>query len=371
MKAPEISRDFVLLLEYLKRNRGFDFTGYKSASVMRRIVKRMESVDVQEFADYIDYLEVHPEEFPQLFNTILINVTGFFRDAANWDFVISEVLPRIVASKSASEPIRVWSAGCASGEEPYSAAMAFAEALGMEQFRERVKIYATDVDEEALNQARQAAYDAKEIQGVSQELVEKYFEQPSGRYIVHKDLRKSVIFGRHDLIQDAPISRVDLLICRNTLMYFNSETQARILSRFHFALRDGGYLFLGKAEMLYSGASTFRPVDLRRRVFTSIHKGSLREKLIVLAQSGSEDEAGQVLSQVKMRDAAFDESGVAQLVVDPGGILLMANDLSRRLFGVHSADIAAHDRDGARAVRTRRLAPLLAEEADRGRPICR
>ena len=123
-----------------------------------------------------------------------------------------------------------------------------AEALGFEQFRERVKIFATDIDEEALNQARLGSYCSKEVTGLPEEYLKKYFDLINNRYVFRKELRRSIIFGRNNLVQDAPISRIDLLACRNALMYFNAETQAKILKRFHFALNNGGILFLGKAE---------------------------------------------------------------------------------------------------------------------------
>jgi two-component system, chemotaxis family, CheB/CheR fusion protein len=215
--------DIEVLLDYLRRNRGFDFTGYKRTSLGRRINKRMQEVGVQTYLDYVDYLEVVPDEFTHLFNTILINVTGFFRDPPAWDYVAEEVLPRIMNVRGPGGPLRMWSAGCASGQEAYTLGMLCAEALGVEGFRERVKIYATDVDEEALNQARSARYTAKEVEGVPADLLQRYFERNGhGHFVFSKDLRRSVIFGRHDLIQDAPISRIDLLVCRNTLMYFNS-----------------------------------------------------------------------------------------------------------------------------------------------------
>ena len=152
--------------------------------------------------------------------------------------------------------------------------------------RERVKIYATDVDEEALAQARQARYSPKQVEGVPPELLECYFERNGDDYVFSKDLRRSVIFGRHDLIQDAPISRIDLLVCRNTLMYLNSETQAQVLARFSFALREGGYLLLGKAEMLLAHSNLFTAVDLKRRVFRKVPGATLRERLMVLADAG-------------------------------------------------------------------------------------
>src|SRR5919199_1312612 len=193
---------FEALLIYLKESRGFDFTGYKRASLMRRVNRRMGQVEITDYQDYLDFLQVHPEEFTALFNTILINVTGFFRDPEAWDYVRSDVLPAIVAAKEPDAPLRVWSAGCASGEEAYSLAMMIAETIGADEFRRRVKIYATDVDEEDLTQARHSAYGEREIRGLSRDLLEKYFEPTNGgRYTFRKDLRRSVIFGRNDLVQ--------------------------------------------------------------------------------------------------------------------------------------------------------------------------
>src|SRR5262245_12034725 len=197
------------LIQYIKRTRQFDFSGYKRTTLSRRIGKRMQEVGCEEYAGYQDYREVHPEEFTAFFNTILINVTSFFRDPAAWEYLASEVIPRIVSGKDAAEPIRVWSAGCASGEEAYSLAISLCEALGREQFRARVKIYGTDVDDEALVRARQAVYAAKDVAPIEEEQLAKYFEATSAGYAFSKDLRRSVIYGRHDLVQDAPISRLD------------------------------------------------------------------------------------------------------------------------------------------------------------------
>ena len=165
---------FERLLNYLKEQRGFDFTGYKRASLMRRVRRRMDAVDLDAFEDYHDHLQVHPDEFTVLFNTILINVTAFFRDVDAWNYLRTTLLPPLL-SRREGQPIRVWSAGCASGEEAYTLAMVLAEVMGLEQFRERVKIYATDVDEEALGVARQASYSAHDLEGVPDEMREKYF----------------------------------------------------------------------------------------------------------------------------------------------------------------------------------------------------
>src|SRR5678815_4425962 len=249
MKNGKSAPEFERLLTHLKNTRGFDFTSYKRSTLSRRIEKRLDAIGVDSYTAYLDYLEVHQDEFVQLFNSILINVTSFFRDAEAFDYLRATVVPKVIAASNGGD-IRIWSAGCASGEECYSVAILFAEAMGPESFRERVKIYATDVDEDALATARQASYTDRQMEDVPEELRTKYFDRQNGRCVFKKDLRRSVIFGRHDLLDDAPISRVDLLLCRNTLMYFNHEAQAKIVHRFHFALREGGFLVLGKAEML-------------------------------------------------------------------------------------------------------------------------
>ena len=153
-------------------------------------------------------------------------------------------------------------------------AILLADALGVDRFKDQVKIYATDIDNEALREGRHASYTDRQVAGVPAEALARYFDLVRGRYVFSKDLRRSVIFGRHDLIQDAPISRVSLLVCRNTLMYFNSEAQARILDRFHFALADQGLLFLGKAEMLVVRGGMFAATDLKARIFEKLPRTS-------------------------------------------------------------------------------------------------
>jgi two-component system, chemotaxis family, CheB/CheR fusion protein len=336
---PEADRDLEVLLDYLRRSRGFDFTGYKRTSLGRRIERRLQAVGADGYLSYLDHLEVDPEEFTQLFNTILINVTSFFRDPPTWELLGAEVLPALLADKDEGEPVRIWSAGCASGEEAYTLAMVTAEVMGADAARERVKIYATDVDEEALNQARQAGYTAKQVEGVPPELLERHFERNGNGYVFSKDLRRSVIFGRHDLIQDAPISRIDLLVCRNTLMYLNSETQSRVLARFSFALHEGGYLMLGKAEMLLTHSNLFSSVDLKRRVFRKVPGATLRERLMVLTEAGERQVANAGPRDMRIPDAALEASPEAQLVVDAAGYLAVANGRARLLFNLKADDI--------------------------------
>ena len=339
MTAASEDGQFDALLDFLKRSRGFDFTGYKRPSLMRRITKRVQIVGVDNFGDYIDYLEVHPDEFGNLFNNILINVTSFFRDAEAWDVLAADVIPRIVGNKKPEDRIRVWCAGVSSGEEVYTVAMLLAEAIGVREFQGGVKIYATDLDEDALNQARQAAYTEKQMEPVPAELRKTYFDSSNGRYTFNKDLRRSIIFGRHDLIQDAPISRVDLLLCRNTLMYFNAEAQTKILLHFHFALRDDGILFLGKSEMLLTHTNIFTPLDLKRRIFTKVPTIGFRDHLTVFGHPNN-DAPNQVANHVRLREAAFDNSAVPHIAVDHDGCLILANQKARALFGINVRDIS-------------------------------
>ncbi len=306
---PAALAEFESLLAYLKQSRGFDFSAYKRSSLMRRVLVRMQTIGAKGFASYLDTLQMDPEEFPRLFDTILINVTSFFRDTAPWECLRDEILPRLVGPPAAGDSLRVWSAGCASGEEAYSIAILLAEAMGFDAFRERVKIYATDVDEEALRQARRAVYGRRVAEHVPAPLLAKYFDRQDDRYTVIKELRRSVIFGRHDLLQDAPISRVDLLICRNCLMYFNTEAQTRILGRFHFALSSRGTLFLGKAETLLAQSAMFEAADMKRRIFVKgEHHPGMRP--VTLAPANFYDALRD------LRDAASDVGPGARWLVD-------------------------------------------------------
>jgi two-component system, chemotaxis family, CheB/CheR fusion protein len=335
---PGDSESLTSLLEYLRTSRGFDFTGYKQSSLERRIQKRMQSLDIDDYEHYHDYLQANPEEFTDLFNTILINVTSFFRDRPAWEYVAAEVVPALIDAAPPPEPLRIWSAACASGEEAYTAAIILAEALGEDDFRSRVKIYATDVDEEALQRARLAIYTRDAIKDVPDDVADKYFEHGPLGYTFRTDLRRSVIFGRNDLVQDAPISKVDLLISRNALMYFTPETQARILGHFNFALRDSGYLFLGKSEMLITHTDLFTPHNLKWRVFRKVTQRALRHRLARvgegIARTAEVDEEG-----AEVRAAAVDVSPIPQVIVDRNGFVNAVNQLARRMFGLGSTDV--------------------------------
>ena len=363
------SPDFERLLQYLRETRGFDFSGYKRTTLLRRVEKRMTQVGVKGHAAYLEYLQAHPEEFATLFNTILINVTSYFRDAAAWEYLRDEILPKIIEGKAPYEPIRVWSAGVASGEEAYSVAMLLSEALGASEYRERAKIYATDVDEDALTHARQGRAEEKDLEEVPQSLREKYFEPEGDHYLMRGELRRSIIFGRHDLVQDAPISRIDLLVCRNTLMYFEPTAQAKILARLHYALSEKGYLFLGKAEMLLRRDTLFVPLDLKQRIFTKMHQVAVRDQRVATPPAGSADPGNHLTRPARLRDLLADALPIAQLVVDTGGIVTSINERARSLFGLVIADVGRPLQDLEVSYRPLELRSMIDQAYRDRRPV--
>jgi two-component system CheB/CheR fusion protein len=330
---------FERLLDHLRQSRGVDFAAYKRNSLVRRVTKRMHSVGMLTFDAYLDYLQLQPNEFQPLLNTILINVTSFFRDPDVWAYLDGVILPELLEKCTVSRPLRVWSAGCASGEEAYSIAMLLAERLGIEATRERVKIYATDIDEDALTEARRAKFRVADTHDLPPGLLEKYFVVEGNTAALKRELRRTVMFGRLDLLQDAPISRVDLLLCRNTLMYFNSEAQARVLSRFSYSVNAEGFVVLGRAEMLFSHTAMFFPVDLPRRTFKVSAKASHRERMAQVASSGREDMSNGPSALMRLRQAAFDADSTAQLIVDSAGTLAAASAGARQQFSIRAADI--------------------------------
>jgi two-component system CheB/CheR fusion protein len=349
------------LLGFIRDSRGFDFTGYKRSTLGRRIRKRMADVGARDHEDYRDLLETDAAEFPALFNTILINVTSMFRDPDAWDLLQREVVPQLIADTDPDDEIRVWSAGCSSGEEAYSLAIVFAEALGAEEAVNRVKIYATDVDEDALRDARAGKYLPKDLETLAPHLRDKYFERHDSHHFFRPDLRRRVIFGRHDITRDAPISRLDLLVCRNTLMYFNVEAQTQIVDRFHFALREGRYLFLGKAEMLLSDGERFEALSIRQRVFRRRPGGSAppypATPLKIRPGIGTETQA--LTHTRQLRDLILDATPGATVALDDEGVVVMINNEARSEFGLTSHDVGRPFQDLELSYRPAELRALI------------
>ena len=255
------------VLDRIRKVRSFDFRNYKRATLRRRIERRMVERSCETVADYNALLERDPAEFDALISSMLIKVTSFFRDPEMWEELAEKVIPQLLVDKRDGEELRVWSAGCATGEEAYSLAILLAEAMGTAYPDQELKIFGTDVDQAAIAAARRGVYPSSGMQAVSAERRKRWFIQEGTDWSVRKEIRRSVVFGVNNLVDDAPISRLDLLLCRNVFIYLDTQLQKRVLTRFHYGLRRHGVLVLGKSELIPFAARIYQPLDLARRIY--------------------------------------------------------------------------------------------------------
>ncbi|MHB8708052.1 MAG: chemotaxis protein CheB [Desulfuromonadales bacterium] len=254
----------------LRAKTGQDFSLYKKNTIYRRIERRMGIHQLDRIAAYVRYLQDNPQEVELLFKELLIGVTSFFRDPAAWKQLQGEVIPALLASRPAGGVLRAWSAGCSTGEEAYSLAMAFKEALA--QVRPagnfKLQIFATDLDRDAIDKARQGFYPANIAADVSAERLHRFFVQEGGAgFRVGKEIREMVTFAPQNVIMDPPFTKLDILICRNLLIYLTPELQKKLLPLFHYSLNPGGVLFLGSAESLHTFTDFFTPLHIKARLF--------------------------------------------------------------------------------------------------------
>ncbi len=256
------------LLAQVYEQSGIDFALYKQSTIVRRLQRRMAAVGIRTLREYLRYIQQRPEEYARLVLSFLIKVTEFFRDPEVFTALREQVLPDLIAdARTRGQELRIWSAGCATGEEPYSLAIALCETLGDELAQFSVRIFATDVDEQAIAFARRGIYPPSALLGIPSGLKERYFLATEGGFAVAPKLRSLVIFGDHDLGQRAPFPDMDLVLCRNVLIYFTTELQIRALQLFAYALRDGGYLVLGQAEAITPLADLFAPMEGKLKIF--------------------------------------------------------------------------------------------------------
>ncbi len=256
------------LLVQLRERSGIDFSQYKTPTIMRRLSRLMVSNGVNSIGEYVDHLHRNPDGYQRLVNAFLIKVTDFFRDTALFDALRDQILPKLMlAAREEGRPLRIWSAGTSTGEEAYSIAILCAELARDEKLAVEVRVFATDVDEQAIAVARRGVYSADSLRELPEELVARYFTAHDDRFEVSKYIRNMTVFGQHDLGQRAPFPRIDLVLCRNVLIYFTKELQARALQLFAFALRHGGYLVLGKAESTTPLPNLFKPLNSGLKIF--------------------------------------------------------------------------------------------------------
>jgi two-component system CheB/CheR fusion protein len=246
---------------------GHDFSGYKEKTFSRRVRRRMQVVGVTALEDYIARLQQDPDEVNLLFRDLLIGVTNFFRDADAFEGLAQLVVPRLFEHKGRNDNVRVWCPGCATGEEVYSIAILLREQMDSVRNPPKVQIFATDIDEHAIGIARAGRYPQQMLEHVSAQRLNRFFVSDDVSYTVTKELRDMSIFSPHSVIRDPPFSRIDMISCRNLLIYLGSEFQSQVIPVFHFALRERGFLFLGTSENVTQHSDLFTPVDKKQRIF--------------------------------------------------------------------------------------------------------
>jgi two-component system CheB/CheR fusion protein len=246
---------------------GHDFSGYKTRTFYRRLERRMQVLQLPSLESYAARLRDDPGEVNTLFRDLLIGVTNFFRDRKAFEALEALVMPKLFAGKGAQDTIRVWVPGCATGEEVYSLAIMLREQIEQARSRAKAQIFATDIDEAALAVARSGRYPDTLLEGVSKARLERFFTSEGASYVINKPIRDMCVFSSHSVVRDPPFSRMDLISCRNLLIYLNSELQNHVIPIFHYALKPGGFLFLGTSENITQHSDLFAPLDKKNRVF--------------------------------------------------------------------------------------------------------
>jgi two-component system CheB/CheR fusion protein len=255
------------VLKFLRQRTGNDFTQYKRPTMMRRIGRRLQVHALPDVKSYLTFLREHSEEVPVLLRDLLITVTNFFRDRDAFDALRGEAIPKLFAGKTANDQVRVWVVGCATGEEAYSIAILISEYAAHLSEPPRIQIFGTDMDETAIAQARECRYPQSITLDVSAERLRQFFVKEGEHYRVKKEIREMILFAPHNVLRDPPFSKLDLVSCRNLMIYLNRQMQDQILATFHFSLSPGGYLFLGTSESAEGVPSLFVPLDKKHRIF--------------------------------------------------------------------------------------------------------
>jgi len=264
---PADEEDWTRLLRLLRSASGVDFTFYKKSTIKRRLARRMALHKIERMAAYLKFMEGNRAEIDALFQEILIHVTSFFREPGAFLALQQKIIPQMVANKHAREPIRVWVPGCSTGEEAYSIAICLLERLGDQAADKPIQIFGTDISDTAIDKARTGVYPEDALHEVSPQRVRSFFTRVNGNYEINQAVREQCVFARHDVSKDPPFSKLDLISCRNVLIYFEPTLQKKVLASFHYALKDHGVLLLGKSESLGSFTDLFTITDRTNKFF--------------------------------------------------------------------------------------------------------
>ncbi|MCB0065348.1 MAG: PAS domain-containing protein [Caldilineaceae bacterium] len=329
-RAEQLDKLFAILHTYTK----IDFSDYKPNTIIRRLERRMGLHQIEAYDDYIAYLENSPQEAQSLVKEFLIGVTRFFRDPEAFQIISEQIIPVIFAGKHGQEQVRIWMPGCATGEEAYSLAMAIQEYMEQQNRYLNVKILATDIDTDALEFAGRGIYSQTSLEDVSVERLATFFlQKDENRYEVTRNIRSMVVFARQNLIKDPPFAKIDLIVCRNLLIYFQPKLQQQILSIFQFALRPSGFLFLGSSESIGDFADAFTTISAKWKIYQ--YQGETARKLPILHWvAGANHPREQVSAEPQVWKERHQESDILRslveqamppcVVVDEEGMILHA-----------------------------------------------
>ncbi len=342
-EAAQVKSGMSRILMQLRSVTGHDFSQYKKSTIGRRIERRMAMHDIGNLEVYARYLKEHPAETGKLFKELLINVTNFFRDAEAFDAIKEQVLPKLMQDKPDDYVIRIWVAGCATGEEAYSIAILLAEYMEETQIDRKVLLFATDLDDDAIAVARAGFYPPNIAQDMTSERLRRYFVKEDAGYRVKKSIREMVVFAIQNIIKDPPFTRLDLLSCRNVMIYLEPEVQNRLIPAFHYALKPGGVLFLSPSESIGNYPELFTPVNRKYKLYkasgTLSSTNAVMTGGLVWARSSESKVADEII--VKPRETNFAELtrrmllqsyAPASVVTDEkGNILYVHGDTGRYL----------------------------------------
>lgn len=356
-QVPSVSAPSQLrtLLEELRDEMGVDFATYRQGTILRRVQRRMAATGHTAFREYLRYVRQHPEERQRLAKSFLINVTKFFRDQELFDYLREQVLPELInEAATQGRELRIWSAGCSTGEEAYSIAMVVDQLTGELEKNINVRIFATDLDEDAVAFARRGIFSARALTELPEEMIERYFMPIGDEFEVRKHLRGMLVFGEHDLARRAPFPRIDLVLCRNVLIYFTPPLQRRALDLFGFSLRNGGYLVLGKSETVNPLGEHFALDHARLKVFRRIgdrgqvlgtHVGDVMatpQARSLAPRSGGHSQVVRSEESLQAAGLPYDGDGILYalpyglVVVDRSYDIQYINAEAGRLLGIHT-----------------------------------
>jgi two-component system CheB/CheR fusion protein len=387
-RGPERAREPVLsdsykdalaeIVQLLRAQLGHDFSLYKSTTLVRRIERRMGIHQLAAIADYLRLLQENPVEVHNLFKELLIGVTRFFRDPQSWEYLSKEVLPAMGAAHARGATLRAWVPGCSTGEEAFSLAIAFREQVLAGVVACRLQIFATDLDPDAIDRARRGTYPASIAADLSSERLARFFVADGESYRVRKEIRDMVIFAQQNVLTDPPFTRLDLLSCRNFLIYIEPELQRRLLPIFHYSLNPGGVLFLGSAETIGGHTHLFSPLSAKAKLYRRIEVTPRRGALVFSpASSGGSAVEAPLRRPVANIEHAADKlllarhSPPAVLINDAGDILYCSGQTGRYLeppAGKANWNILAMAREGLRLPLTRALSQLRQERGELALP---